>query len=333
MSKLSSILGQLTLPVVSAPMFLVSGVELVVAACESGIIGSFPTTNCRTVEQLEQWLASIVAQREAAERAGRRLAPWAANLVAHSSNSRLAADLALVAKYRAPIVITALGSPREVVAQVHGYGGLVFADINNPVHGRKAAAAGVDGLVLVCSGAGGHTGQIAAPAFVGEVREFWDGPIMLTGAVANGKTIRAYQLLGADLVYIGTSFVAAEESLAATKYKRLLVESCQTDLVTTNAFTGALGSYLRQSIVAAGHDPERLVPKREKMDASSPHGEAKPWKDIWSAGQAVGQIKAIEPLGTIVDRLHDQYREAVKQEFNDIWSQRILTQPTNETEC
>jgi nitronate monooxygenase len=304
-------------------MFLVSGVELVVAACTSGIIGSFPTPNARTVADLDRWMQEIVRRLGEAKAAGRTVAPWAANLMVHSSNTRLEQDLALVVKYQAPIVITALGSPRSVVEAVHAYGGLVYADVITPEFARKAAATGVDGLVLVCTGAGGHFGPLAAPAFIGEVRAFWDGPVMLSGAVGNGRAIRALQVLGADLVYMGTSFVATRESLAVQGYKQMLVEASAKDIFPTNAITGAWANFLRPSMVAAGADPENLKP-RGKLDADDPHGEAKPkpWKNIWSAGQAVGQVRAIEHLADIVARLKTEYGAEIRREGTDYWAKR-----------
>ncbi len=313
----------LQLPVVCAPMFLVSGVELVVAACKAGIIGAVPTPNCRTVEDLDQWFSAITSQLEAERKAGRTPAPWAANLVVHSSNLRLQQDLDLVVKYRAPLVITALGSPRHVIDAVHSYGGFVFADVVTPALARKAVEAGADGLVLVCAGAGGHTGALAAPAFIAEVRQFWDGPVALSGAVANGEAIRSYQVLGADLVYMGTRFIAAGESLADPAYKQMVVDCSARDIMTTNAFTGANANYMKPSIVAAGLDPAALKPK-DKIDANDPQAGTKPWKHIWSAGQVAGQIHAIEPMAEIVERLKREYREALVAEFNDPWAQDVF---------
>lgn len=313
----------LQLPVVCAPMFLVSGVELVIAACRAGIIGAFPTLNCRTTGDLEQWLREIAGAIEEDRGAGRNPAPWAANLVVHSSNQRLPHDLDLIVKHRAPIVITALGSPRRVVDQVHGYGGFVFADVVTPLLAKKAIETGIDGLILVCAGAGGHTGSLAAPAFIGEVREFWDGPIALAGAVANAHAIRSYQMLGADLVYMGTRFIATQESLATKAYKEMLIRCGSSDIIATNAFTGAIANYLRPSIAAAGHDPDKLKPK-SSVDANDPLAQGKPWKDIWSAGQSAGQIHAIERVADIVDHLRQQYQRALIDEFNDSWANAMF---------
>jgi nitronate monooxygenase len=298
-------------------MFLVSGVELVVAACASGILGSFPTLNCRTVEDLARWLAEIRARVGAA--------PWAANLVVHSSNRRLAQDLELVAEHRAPVVITALGSPRAVVDAVHAYGGVVYADVISTAFARKALDAGADGLVLVSAGAGGHFGPLAAPAFIAEVRQFFDGPVVLAGAVANARAVRACQALGADLVYMGTPFIAAAESLAAPAHKQMLVNARAEDIVATNAVTGAWANFLKPSLVAAGFDPAQPG-ERPKIDASDPQGEAKAWKTIWSAGQSAGQVRAVEPAAAIVARLKREYAEAVRREQADAWTRRFLAE-------
>lgn len=308
---------RLTLPVVAAPMFLVTGPELVLASCRAGIIGAYPTLNCRSPEALErclEGLTSALAKEPSA-------APWAANLVVHSSNPRLPADLELVVRYRAPLVVTALGSPRSVVDAVHGYGGLVFADVASPLHARKAAAAGVDGLVLVCAGAGGHQGPLAMPAFVGEVRQFWEGPLVVAGTIANGAALRSAQLLGADLVYVGTPFIAAEESLASEEYKRMVTSSTAADIVLSAEFTGAPANYLRASLARLGHDPQQPASEKE-MNASEALDAARPWKDLWSAGQAVGQVRHLEPVAAKVARLRDEYRAAVRAEHEDPWFRR-----------
>lgn len=312
----------LALPVVCAPMFLASGPDLVVGACESGVVGAFPTMNCRTAEDLDRWMADITTRLAAARQAGRTVVPWAANLVMHTTNARLPRDLELVSKYQPPLVITALGSPRAAVEPVHAYGGLVFADVITPSFAKKALDSGADGLVLVCAGAGGHFGPIAAPAFVAEVREFFDGPLIVAGAVANGRAIRAYQALGADLVYMGTSFIAASESIAPAGHKQMLVDSRGEDIHPTNAITGAWANFLRPSLVASGLDPATLRPKGG-VDASDPQNEAKPWKTLWSAGQAVAQVKAVEPVAEIVARLKREYVEAVRREAADPWAAKF----------
>lgn len=292
----------LALPVIAAPMFLVSGPELVIAACRAGIIGSFPAPNARTVEALDAWMERMT--RALAEDAG--AAPWAVNLVVHRSYPRLLEELELVRRYRPPLVITALGSPAAVVAAIHDYGGLVFADVNSIAYATKAARAGVDGLILVCAGAGGHTGMLSPFAFVAAVRDFWDGPIVLAGGIANGRAIRAARALGADLVYMGTRLIATHESLASVEYRAMLVAATAEDVIATAAFTGVHANMLKPSIRRAGLDPERLKP-RETIDFGDPQGTARPWKDIWSAGQAVGAIKRVQSVAELVGELRAEY--------------------------
>ncbi|WP_138380403.1 NAD(P)H-dependent flavin oxidoreductase [Luteithermobacter gelatinilyticus] len=304
----------LRLPLIAAPMFLVSGPEMVIAACKAGIVGAFPTPNARTVDALDDWMRAITTELAAARAADpdRKIGPWAANLVVHSSNDRLPADMELVMKYRPPIVITALGSPAAVVEAVQSYGGKVFADVNSVAFARKAAATGVDGLVLVCSGAGGHTGQMAAFAFVAAVREFFDGMIVLAGSICDGGAIRATEVLGADFAYMGTKFIAAKESLAQEEYRQMLVNSTYEDIVCTNAFTGAWANMLKPSIRQAGLDPDNLKPK-DKIDFTDPQSESKAWKNIWSAGHGINTVKKVEPLGEMVERLYQEYREASRK--------------------
>lgn len=311
---------RLALPVIAAPMFLVSGVALVAAACRSGVIGALPAANARTPEIFDQWLEALRA--ELAQATGPRVAPWAVNLAVHRSNPRLAADTALCVKHQAPIVITALGSPQAVVPAIHSYGGLVFADVNTPEFAAKAAKAGVDGLVLVCAGAGGHTGPMAAPAFVAAVREFFDGIIVVAGAVANGAAVRSAQILGADLVHVGTRFIATEESLAVPDYKQMLVDSAFGDIICTNAITGAWANKLRPSLVRAGLDPDNLKP-RGGFDLSRAEEDTKAWKDLWSAGHGVGEVRAIEPVRVVVERLQREYEATLRAELQDPWMQRV----------
>lgn len=297
-----SLRKNLRIPAIAAPMFLVSGPEMVVAAARSGIIGSFPTPNARTPEILDQWLQQIT-ERMAAEPGA---AAWAANLVVHPSNDRLPADLELVTRYRAPLVITALGSPARVIGQVHDYGGLVFADVNSVGFARKAAAAGVDGLVLVASGAGGHTGQTAGFAFVEEVRQFWDGPIVLGGAISTGHAIRAAEILGADLAYLGTSLIACAESMADPAYKQMVVDAGAEDIVPSRGITGVTANWLKSSLVAAGYDPADM-PEDKQPDFENAQDDAKAWKNVWSAGQGVGAVRGIDPLDAIAARLKREY--------------------------
>lgn len=301
----------LRLPVVCAPMFLVSGPEIVIAACRSGIIGSFPAPNARTIDVFEEWLDRITGELSLMKKnqADGATDVWAMNLVVHSTYARLDEELALLQKYRPPIVITALGSPGRVLEAVHDYGGLVIADVNSVPLARKAAALGVDGLALVAAGAGGHTGQMAGFAFVPAVREFFDGVLILAGAIGDGHAVRAAEVLGAELCYVGTRFIAAEESIAFNPYKELVVASEFSDLVLTNSFTGAHAYYLRPSIEAVGLDPDNLVAKG-KMDLSGSETKVRAWKDIWSAGQGVGTVDKIEPIKDIVDRMALEYADA-----------------------
>ncbi|PVE48800.1 nitronate monooxygenase [Pararhodobacter aggregans] len=298
-------LAALRLPAFAAPMFLVSGPDLVVACCKAGIVGSFPAPNLRSSAELGAWMAEIGAQLTEAD------APWALNLVTHSTSPRLPGDLEQVAIHQPPIVITALGSPKPVLATVHGYGGLVFADVISVALAKKAVEAGADGLVLVCSGAGGHTGELSPLVFVERVRQFFDGPIALAGAINTGEAILAAQVLGADFGYIGTAFLAAEENLASPEYRQMCVTSDATDLLVTRAFTGARASMLKPSMVAKGLDPADLEFKVAKFNFTGRQNEAvKPWSGIWGAGQGVGKIERIEPATAIVDRLAREYEAA-----------------------
>ena len=315
----AALLERLALPVIAAPMFLVSSVALVAEACRAGVIGALPAANARTTEAFEQWLIDLTQKLAAPSDAA--VAPWAVNLVLHRSSRRLEADAALCVQYKAPIVITALGSPKAVVEQVHGYGGLVFADVNTPAFAYKAAQAGVDGLVLVCAGAGGHTGQMAASAFVAAVREFFDGILVVAGAISRGADVRAAQILGADLVHMGSRFIATEESMAVPDYKQMMVDSSFQDIIATSAITGALANKLRPSLVRAGLDPDNLKP-RGGIDLSNAEEDIKAWKDLWSAGHGVGQVKAIEPTRVVVERLRAEYAATLTAELADPWMRR-----------
>ncbi len=308
--RLAALTGGMRLPLIAAPMFLVSGPDLVLAACRAGIGGAFPAPNARDLDILDNWLQRIAGEHAALQRtAAGPVGPWAINLVTHRSYDRLAGELERVARYRPPLVITALGGPQPVIDTVHGWGGLVFADVSSVAFARKAAAAGADGLVLVCAGAGGHTGNLSPFTFIAAVREFYDGIIVLAGGIGSGRAIRAAQLLGADLAYAGTPFIAAHESMAPARYRDMLVRAGIEDLVLTPAFTGAPAWYLRESIEAAGLDPDDLKGKT-RVDWSNSQGQLKAWRDIWSAGQGVGTLHAIEPLAAIVARLCDEYRDA-----------------------
>lgn len=296
---------RMALPVIAAPMFLVSCPELVVACCRSGVIGAFPAPNCRTIEDLDGWLARISAESKDA-------APFALNMVVHSTYPRLAAELDLVKKHKPPLVITALGSPRNVVEAVHSYGGRVFADVISPKFAKKAIEAGVDGLILVAAGAGGHAGALAPFAFLPEVRKFWSGPVVLGGGVSNGRSVRAVEVLGADLAYIGTSFIAAAESMAPAAYKEMLIRTDAEGIVLTNAVTGVHGNFLAESLVAAGYDLKNLQPKQMNL-AGGADTAMKAWKHIWSAGQGVGSVTKIEPAAEIIARIRGEYAAAVAE--------------------
>lgn len=296
----SHITHNLRLPLVAAPMFLVSGPDMVLAACKSGVIGAFPGPNCRTIEDLEAWMQTITASLDEDD------APWAYNMICHSSYPRFDAELELVKQYQPPIVITALGGPHRVVEAVHGYGGLVFADVNSVEFAAKAAATGVDGLVLVCAGAGGHTGTIANIAFIEAVRGFFDGYIAVAGGISTGRGIAAAEAMGADLAYMGTAFITAEESLAQDEYKDMVVRAGPSDLVVSASVTGVPASWLKESLKRSGLDPENL-PEKGKVQFDDPAKILKGWKDVWSAGQGVGSVNAIEPVSDIVARLAREY--------------------------
>ncbi|MCB2109080.1 MAG: nitronate monooxygenase [Rhodobacteraceae bacterium] len=311
--KVAAIKARLALPAIAAPMFLVSGPELVIAACKAGMVCAFPTLNARPLEELDRWLAQITGELKAAERSGARPAPWAANLIVHRTNPRAMDDLQLLAKYKPEIVITALGTPANVIDVVHGWGGLVFADVNSMFYARKAAAAGVDGLVLVAAGAGGHTGQITPFAFVPAVREFFSGPIVIGGGIVNGQGVRAVEVLGADFAYVGTRFIATTESRAPQGYKDMLVAATEEDIILSAHFTGVPANYLKPSIVRAGLDPENLGVRAEKKFDSRGSGkndETKAWRDIWSAGQGARATTKIHPAAELVSELKAGYDAA-----------------------
>lgn len=299
---LADIKQQLRLPVIQAPMFLVSGPAMVIAACRAGIIGSFPTQNVRDDEELERWFAGI----DAATGANGGCAPYAVNVIVHPSYPRREQDIAAVLKWKPPLVITALGSPRDVVDAIHSYGGMVLADVISLRFARKALDAGVDGLVLVAAGAGGHTGPIAGFAFVEEVRRFFAGPLVLGGGIGSGRAIRAAEVLGADFAYLGTRFLATEESLVSQEQKRMVVASGSEDIVCSDSFTGVKANWLRQSIVNYGLDPDHLPEGR--IDFS--RQDLKRWRDIWSAGQGVGAVDRICPLAEVVAQLEREYHTA-----------------------
>lgn len=305
MASISDKFPNLTLPVIAAPMFLVSGPELVKACCDAGVIGAFPFPNARIIETLDEWLDEI--RREANETD----APFAVNLTTHRSYDRLADEIALIANHKPEIVITALGSPEPVLDVVHGYGGTVIADVNSVRYARKAVEKGVDGLALVSAGAGGHTGNMSGFAFVSEVRAFFDGLIVLAGGIGTGGAIRAAEIAGVDLCYMGTSFIAAEESIASDDYKAMLVKAQFDDLVLSDLLTGAKAYYLRQSLEKMGYEPDNMA-AGSGMDLSNSQSQIKAWRDIWSAGHGVGSVREIAPAADIIKCLEREYDEACK---------------------
>ena len=295
----------LRLPIIAAPLFIVSGNELVIAACRAGIVGTFPTLNARTVEELQDRLTAIRAAL--AEPAARPPAPFGVNLICHRTNRRLALDIDVVVEYRVPVVITSGGDPRPIVERVHGYGGIVLSDVTDLRWARKAAASGVDGLILVCGGAGGHAGIMNPFALLPQVREFFDGTLILAGAISDGRAVRAARVLGADLVYMGTRFVATAEANAPARYKAMLIESEASDLVYTDVFSGIPANMLKPSIRQHGLDPDNL-PAKNALDISKELNPAlKAWRDIWSAGQGVGSIHNAPTVAELVARLEAEY--------------------------
>ena len=306
--------GHLSLPVFGSPLFIVSGPELVIAQCKAGIVGSFPALNARPAEMLEQWIIRIkkeLADYQAAN-PSKPVAPFAVNQIVHHSNDRLMHDVDVCVKQQVPIIITSLRAPREVVDKIHSYGGIVLHDVINVRHAKKAVEEGVDGLILVCAGAGGHAGTLSPFALVSEIRQFFDGPIVLSGAIANGRSILATQALGADLAYMGTRFIATKEANADERYKEMLVGSTANDIVYTSLFTGVHGNYLKPSVAAAGLDPDNLpTADKSKMNfGSGGNMKSKAWRDIWSAGQGTGDIKDAPTVAELVDRLKREYEEA-----------------------
>lgn len=305
---LPPVLQRLRLPVIAAPMFIAGNPQLVIEQCKAGVVGSFPALNARPREALDQWLTEI----EQALAAQPDAAPYAVNQIVHKSNDRLEHDLEVCIRHKVPITITSLRAPNEVVAGIHAYGGIVLHDVINVRHAQKALEAGVDGLILVCAGAGGHAGMLSPFALVGEVRRFFDGPIILSGAIATGDAILAALAAGADLAYIGTRFLATPEASVPERYKEEILKAHAADIVYTDLFSGVSGNYLRHSVVAAGFDPLNL-PKSDpkKMNFGSGSGaEKKVWRDIWSAGQGVGQIDRVMPVAEVVAKLAAEYTAA-----------------------
>ncbi|ASR08041.1 nitronate monooxygenase [Rhizobium leguminosarum bv. viciae] len=304
---------RLRLPVIGSPLFIISHPALTLAQCKAGIVGAFPALNARPESQLDEWLAEITEElaRHDAAHPERPAAPFAVNQIVHMSNKRLEHDLMLCVKYKVPIVISSLGAVPEVNAAVHSYGGIVLHDIINNRHAHSAIRKGADGLIAVAAGAGGHAGTLSPFALVQEIREWFDGPLLLAGAISTGGAILAAEAMGADMAYIGSPFIATEEARAADAYKQAIVAGAASDIVYSNYFTGVHGNYLKPSIVAAGMDPDNLpLADVSKMDFEQAVGGAKAWKDIWGSGQGISAIKAVEPVANLVDRLAAEYRAA-----------------------
>jgi len=296
----------LALPVICAPMFIVSNPDLVIAQCRGGLIGSFPALNARPKEALDEWLSRI----KAALADDPNAAPFAVNQIIHQSNERLEHDMALCVQHEVPLIITSLRAPNEIVPHVHAYGGQVFHDVISVRHAEKALEAGVDGLILVCAGAGGHAGMLSPFALVGEIRKFYDGPIALSGAITNGSAVLAAQAMGADFAYVGTRFIATREGNAVEGYKQAIVDSAAVDVVYTPYFTGVHGNYLKKSIVASGLDPDNLPDKDKTSMNFGSAVAAKAWKDIWGAGQGVGNIDDVPSTAELIARMKAEYRAA-----------------------
>jgi len=303
--------GRLRIPVVGAPLFIISHPDLVVAQCTAGVVGSFPALNARPAEQLDTWLTEIRERLAAWDAAHpeRPAAPFAVNQIVHKSNDRLGHDLELCVKHRVPIVITSLGAREDLNQAIHSYGGIVLHDVINVVHAHKAIERGADGLIAVCAGAGGHAGALSPFALISEIRTWWNGPLLLAGAIANGRSVLAAQALGADLAYIGSAFIATNEARASPRYKEAIVDATAADIVYTNLFTGVLGNYLKSSILNAGLDPENLPSSDpSKMNFSS--ASTKAWRDIWGCGQGIGGIEAVRGVAELVDQLAAEYAAA-----------------------
>jgi len=312
--SLPPILQNLRLPVVGSPLFIISNPELVIAQCKAGIVGSFPALNARPEPVLEEWLERITNELEAHNQAHpeRPAAPFAVNQIVHASNNRLEHDMALCQKYKVPIVITSLGAQEWVNQAVHSYGGITLHDIINNRFAKKAIEKGADGLIAVAAGAGGHAGTLSPFALVQELREWFDGPLLLSGSIAHGAAVLGAQAMGADLAYIGSAFIATDEANAEARYKQAIVDCAADDIVYSSLFTGVHGNYLRPSVVNAGLDPDNL-PESDpsKMDfGSGGNTDAKAWKDIWGSGQGIGAVKTVGPAAAYIDQLAEQYAAA-----------------------
>jgi len=311
--------GRLRIPLVGSPLFIISHPKLVIEQCKAGVIGSFPTLNARPIEQLDDWMTEIneTLDSYAAANPDKPVAPWAANLIVHKSNDRLDEDVELCIKHKAPVVITSLGARPEVNDAIHSYGGIVFHDIINDFFAHKAIEKGADGLICVANGAGGHAGTLSPFALVQDIRKWFDGPLLLSGCIANGSAVAAAIAMGADLAYMGSAFIATEEARADQGYKDMIVDSTGEDVVYTNLFTGVHGNYLSKSVEAAGLDPKNLpVSDPSAMNfGSGGNTKAKAWKDIWGAGQGVGAIDKVQTTAAFVEQLAEEY-EAAKAKLN-----------------
>ena len=313
---LPRVLQDLPLPIIGSPLFIISNPKLVIEQCKAGVVGAMPALNARPASQLDEWLAEITETLAAHDRAHpqAKAAPFAINQIVHKSNDRLEHDLELCVKYKVPVIITSLGARTDVNDAVHSYGGVVLHDIINNKFARKAIEKGADGLIAVAAGAGGHAGTTSPFALVQEIREWFDGPLALSGAIATGRAVLAAQAMGADFAYIGSAFIATEEARAIEDYKEMITRSSSEDIVYSNLFTGVLGNYLRGSIVKAGLDPDKLpVSDPSKMDFGGGEGAKKAWKDIWGAGQGIGAVKEIVPARVLVERLRSEYLDAKRR--------------------
>ncbi|WP_404933866.1 NAD(P)H-dependent flavin oxidoreductase [Nitratireductor sp. L15S-10] len=308
---LPAVFDTLRLPVVGAPLFIISHPPLVTAQCKAGIVGSFPALNARPKEQLDEWISQIKEELAAhdAQNPDRPAAPFAVNQIVHRSNDRLEHDLRVCVDHKVPIVITSLGAVEEVNQAVHSYGGIVLHDIIHDRHARKAVEKGADGLIAVATGAGGHAGTLSPFALVQEIRQWFEGPLLLSGAIANGGAVLAAEAMGADLAYIGSPFIATQEARATDDYKEMIVSSRAADIVYSNLFTGVHGNYLKGSIVKAGMDPNNL-PEADPSKMNFASADAKAWRDIWGSGQGIGAVNEIASTGALVDRLATEYARA-----------------------
>jgi nitronate monooxygenase len=314
-----SIKDNISIPVIGAPLFLISVPDLVIAQCKAGIIGSFPALNARPQHVLEEWIVKIKTELKEYQEQNpdKKVAPFAVNQICHGSNDRLQGDMEICVKHEVPVIITSLRPPLEVVEAAHSYGGLVFHDVINVRHAKKAADMGVDGLILVCAGAGGHAGALSPFALLREVKSWFDGTIILSGSIGDGYSVASALALGADFAYLGTRFIATQEANAEPEYKQMLIESSANDIVYSNLFTGVLGNYLKPSIQNSGLDPDNLptADKSAMNFGSGGNTDSKAWKDIWGSGQGIGLIEDAPTVEELVDRLKSEFTEASSQ-FN-----------------